>query len=305
MKQRWRLLIAGAILLGAAAGELLCHWPAFRDVAGRVMSRGRLVNIVNGKGIYETDLGGDEDVTASDAILAENLRRAASEGRVDPSRVETEITLLRAQFDDPKKFEAACRSAGLTDSVLRERIEEQLRELDWLEKQITATIAVTDQECRAFYDGHSSLFNQPERYRVSHVFLAAHAETPAEVVGEKETAIAALAERLRQGESLSQLATEASEDEASKGGGGDLGYLSEARLPANFIAEIKKLRVGETSKPFRTHLGFHIAQLTEIKPSRVLSFAEARGEIHSAIANEYRAASVDRIVHEISAFASR
>jgi parvulin-like peptidyl-prolyl isomerase len=102
-----------------------------------------------------------------------------------------------------------------------------------------------------------------------------------------------------------QLALEASEDEASKSRGGDLGYVSEGRIPAEFVAEVRKLRVGETSKPFRSRLGFHVAQLTEIKPSRVLTFAEARGEIAAAIANERRAAGVARIAHEISEFASR
>jgi parvulin-like peptidyl-prolyl isomerase len=187
---------------------------------------------------------------------------------------------------------------------LRERLEEQLREVDWLEKQVAATPSVTEQECRSFYDAHPAMFRQPVRYRAAHLFLASHAETPPEVVEGKEKAIAALEARLKKGERLAALA-ELSEDEATKRRGGDLGYFSETRIPAAFLAEIKKLRVGETSKPFRSHLGFHIAQLTEIKPACVLSFKEARGEIISALANEHRATSVARIAREISAVASR
>jgi parvulin-like peptidyl-prolyl isomerase len=142
------------------------------------------------------------------------------------------------------------------------------------------------------------------RYRASHLFLASHAETPPDAVEGKEKAIAALEARLKKGERLSALA-ELSEDEATKRRGGDLGYFSETRTPAQFLAEIKKLRVGETSKPFRSHLGFHIAQLTEIKPARVLSLEEARGEIMTALANQRRATSVARIAHEISGVASR
>ncbi len=76
-------------------------------------------------------------------------------------------------------------------------------------------------------------------------------------------------------------------------------------MPAEFMAEIKKLRVGETSKPFRSHLGFHIVRLTEITPARSLTFEEARNEIALALTNERRANSVHRIAEEISAFASR
>jgi hypothetical protein len=303
MKLRWSGLILPALFLGAVGGELLCRWPAFRDLAGRVTNRGRLVRVVNGKGIYETDLGGEQDVSESDAILGENLRSAAAAGTVNSSRVEEPFTLLLGQFADRKKFEGALRSAGLTESALREMLEEQLRELDWLEKQIAKTPAATEQECRSFYDAHRELFRQPVRYRAAHLFLASHADTPPEVVEEKEKAIAVLEARVGHGERLSSLA-ELSEDEASKRRGGDLGYFSEARMPADFMAEIKKLRVGETSKPFRSHLGFHIAQLTGIKPTRLLSFEEVRAEIFSTLANEHRSTSVARITQKISAFAS-
>jgi len=297
-------LILAAVFLGAVAGELLFRWPAFRNLVGRVTNRGRLVRILDGKGIYETDLGGEQDVSEFDAILAENLRHAAATGKVNSSRVEELFAVLLDQFADQKKFETVLRSAGLTESALRERLQEQLREVDWLEKQVAATPSVTEQECRIFYDAHLELFRQPLRYRAAHLFLASHAETPPEVVEDKEKAIAALEARRKKGERLSALA-ELSEDEATKRRGGDLGYFSETRMPAEFLAEIKKLRVGETSKPFRSHLGFHIAQLTEIKPARVLSFQEARGEIMSGLANQRRATSVARIAREISAVASR
>jgi parvulin-like peptidyl-prolyl isomerase len=293
-----------AVFFGGVGGELLCHWPAFRDLPGRVSNRGRLVRIVNGKGIYETHLGGQQNVSESDAILAENLRRAAAAGKVNSSRVDESFTLLFQQFGDQKKFEAALRSAGLTESSLRERLEEQLRVVDWLEQQIARTPGVTEQECRSFYEAHPEMFAEPECYRAAHLFLASHAETLPEVVEEKERAIAALHARLTKGMRLSALA-ELSEDEATKRRGGDLGYFSEARVPAEFMAEIRKLRVGEISKPFRSHLGFHIAQLAEIKPARMLSFEEARAEILSTTANDRRVESVARIAREISAFASR
>lgn len=304
MKRRWCGVIVIAVCLGAGAGELLCRWLAFRDLAGRVSGRGGLIRIVNGKGIYETDLGGEEEVSESDTILSENLRQAAATRKVDSPRVDGSFTLLFCQFGDEKKFEAALRSAGLKEAILRERIEEQLRELDWLENQIATTPAVTEQECRSFYDAHPELFVQPVRYRAAHLFLASHAETPPEVVEEKAKAIAALEARLKKGEPFAALAV-LSEDQASKSRGGDLGYFSEARVPAEFMAEIRKLRVGETSKPFRSGLGFHIAQLTEIKPPHLLSFDQARPEILSTLANERRARNVARIGREISAFASR
>jgi parvulin-like peptidyl-prolyl isomerase len=298
-------LFVAAVLLGAATGELLCGWRAFRNLAGLVTGRGALVKVANGKGIYASDLGGDEEVTAADAMLAENLRRAAVLERPHQDRVNRELGLVKAQFGNDQAFDHALAINRFSLWSLHEAITDQLRGWQWLERQVASTRAVTEEECRKFYDGHPDLFAQPVRYRASHLFLAAHAKTAPEVVAEKEAAIAELASRLQKGEPLSQLAAESSEDEATRNGGGDLGYFCETRIPAEFMVEVQKLQAGQTSKPFRSHLGFHIVQLTEIKSARVLSFEEARAEISLALANERRAGSVRRIVREISAFASR
>lgn len=292
--------MALALVAGVIASELLCRSAAFRDLAGRLAGRGHLIAIASGKGIYEKDLDGEEQATASELINLENLRYTAAKEVIEPVRVDREFALLKAQFANEKAFEQALRLNGFSVTSLREKILTQLRGLQWLEGQIVSASTVNEQECRQFYEAHHDLFTQPLRFRASHLFLAAHTETPPEVIEEKELAIAALAERLAKGESLSQLAAEASEDEATKSRAGDLGYFSESRMAPEFVAEIKKLRLGETSKPFQTHLGFHIAQVTEIKAARLLGFEEVRPEISVALANERRALQADRLTHTLS-----
>jgi foldase protein PrsA len=296
---RLGLLMVVALVLGLAASELLYRSFAFRDLAGRRVGRGHLVSIVQGKGIYETDLGENEP-SAAELVVLENLGRAAANEVVTPFAVDREVALLEAQFGNEKTFRKALLADGLSISVLRARATNQLRGLAWLEKQIRLATAVTEKESREFYEAHSDLFAQPVRFRASHLFLAAHAETPPEIVEEKERAIATFATRLRKGETLSALATEASEDEASKPRGGDLGYFSDTRVPPEFIAEIKKLRVGETSKTFRSHLGFHIAQVTETRAAHLLTFEEARPEISVALGNGRRANRADQIAKTLA-----
>ncbi|PYI90437.1 MAG: hypothetical protein DME97_17315 [Verrucomicrobia bacterium] len=301
MNQRLRLALVMmvALLLGLAVSEVLSRSAAFRDLAGRLAGRGRLVALAHGKGIYETDLGEDEP-GAAELVVLENLRRVAGNETVAPAAVDREVALLEAQFGDDKTFRKALRINGLFISALRDKVTNQLRGLAWLEKQVRPATPVTERECREFYEAHRDLFVQPVRFRASHLFLAAHAETPRELFEEKERAIATFATRLSKGETLSALATAASEDEASKPRGGDLGYFSETRTPPEFIAEIKKLRVGETSKPFRSHLGFHIAQVTEIRDARFLTFEEARSEISLALANKRRAHLITQFTGNLS-----
>jgi hypothetical protein len=298
-KLRRCTLIAAALLIGVICSELLCRWNVFRDAAGRVFHRGRLVAIAGAAGLYEKDLEGEEVFTTPELIASENLRRLARSEQIAAKKVEREMSLLRAQFGDEKISGRVLRASNLSLRSLSERIADQLRSLEWIEKQIAVETKVKEQECRKFYEAHRESFRQPIRFRASHIFLAAHAETPEDVIESKSKAIEALAVRLSRGEALAQLAAEASEDEATKSRGGDLGYFSSARIDPEFFAEVAKLAAGQTSKPFRTHLGFHIVQLTEIKPARPAAFEEVRGEIALALANERRALLSGRLAETL------
>ena len=299
-----KLLFVGlmlcAVMAGLVASELLLRSARFRDLAGRLSGRGQLVALNNGKGIYQTDLDTAADLTARDFIIAEDLRRAAAAESIDAAHIDREVGLLRAEFGSDHAFEGALRQSGFSASSIREELAAQLRGRQWLEKQIAPAITVTEEECRQFYASHQAFFTQPVRWRTSHLFLAAHEETPPEVVEEKELAMADLAKRLVKGEPLAQLAAEASEDEATKNRGGDLGYFSEFRMAPAFMAEIQTLAPGKVSKPFRTHLGFHIAQVTEIKPARQFTFEEAQPEIALAIANDRRALQANALADTLS-----
>jgi hypothetical protein len=292
-------LIALAGVMGILASELLCRSTSFRDLVGGVAGRGHLIALVHGKGIYNGDLDSEDELTAADLIMAENLRSAASMETIEPARIEREFGLLRAQFAGETAFLEALRWSGLSVSSLRDRIAEELRSRQWLEKQ-TAPASVAEREARQFYEARRDRFMEPVRYRASHLFLAAHAETPSEVVQEKERAIAELPARLGRGEPFSQLAAQLSEDGASKLHGGDLGFFSETRVTPEFFAEIQKLRAGQTSKPFRTHLGFHIVQMQETRAARLLSFEEARAEISLALENRTRRSKVDQLRDRLS-----
>jgi hypothetical protein len=293
-------LIAAASLFGVYGSELLCRSIAFRDAAGRLFGRGRLVALAERKGIYEKDQNDGDFSTVSDLVAMENLRRIARREAPDATRVDGELSLLRAQFGDDSLFLRRTRANGFSIPSLREEIADQLRSVQWLEKQINATTKPTEKECREFYETHRALFAQPVRFRASHLFLAAPAETPPEVVESKRQMIDALAVRLSRGESLAQLAAEVSEDEATKSRGGDLGFFSAARMPSEFVEEVEKLAVSRRSGPFRSHLGFHIVEVTEIKPAHVRSFDEARPEISLALANERRALIAKRLADMLS-----
>ena len=223
----------------------------------------------------------------------------AADEKISKVEVDSELKLLREQFRDEKTWRAALRASGFSVRSLRWNIVDDLRTREWTEQQMISRSGATEDECRNFYDTHPQNFMQRARFRASHLFLPAPPETPPEVVESKQKVIEALADRIRHGEKLSELAAAASEDEATKTRGGDLGFFSESRMPPDFFSAIVTMRVGEISQPIRTRLGFHIVQLTDFMPARQMNFEEVQPEIRLTIKNEKRRAALQALTADL------
>ena len=253
------------------------------------MGAGELIALVNGRGVYERADHGED---AADLVFSEHLRQAASGERVSESVVRRELDLLRSEFPGEKAFDDVLRGSGLTRESLRSLVTEHHQQRQWIEAQIAPAVPATEQEARQFYDEHRHEFVKPVRFRARHVFLAAHAATRPEVIEANRKGIATVTTRLVKGEDFAQLAAEASEDEATKFNGGDLGFFAADRMPPEFVREVQKLRVRQTSPPFRSHLGFHIVRLTDFAPAESLPFEVVRTEIGIRLAKEKRAYAI-------------
>jgi len=328
------LSITGACVAGIVCGELLLRSPAFRNATGNLFKRGHLLALAQGQGIYEADLrralaewryanGIDEkDRQEEDAgsvkkvttvtTLQENEQHVltrlisnsaaqslAADEKISKVEVDSELKLLREQFRDEKTWRAVLQASGFSVRSLRRNIVDDLRTREWIEQQMISQRDVTEDECRNFYDTHPQDFMQRARFRASHLFQAAPPETPPEVVESKQKLIEALADRIRHGEKLGELAAAASEDEATKTRGGDLGFFSNSRMPPDFLSAIATMRVGDISQPIRTRLGFHIVQLTDFMPARQLNFEEVQPEIRLTIKNKKRRAALQALTADL------
>lgn len=302
-------LIAFALVAGSGSGEVIYWSKICRDMIGRCLGRGHLLALINGHGIYEVDVNAEAaadrylaaskiDVNQEDAILKrlianENLRQVSNQVAISEIEVQHELDLLRDQFADDKLWTKRLAANGVSVQLLRKLVRENLAGRQLIEQEITNRLSVNDDLVQSYYAQHSMDFVQPERLRARHIFLAAPPETLPEIVEAKQKLIDSLATRLRGGEEFEALVWEASEDEASKPRGGDLNHVSRWRVPQEFFATVSRLKIGETSKPFRSLLGFHIARVTEIKPARQMTFEEARFEIALRLTNQLRREAVE------------
>jgi hypothetical protein len=313
-------LCAGACVAGVACGQLVTGSIIFRDAIGVLFGRGHLLALGQGRGIYEADVqrelwemgnaaGGKAerstgDLTERNAIIShlvaeEIIHSFAARERISVAVLRHEVGVCESQFGDKKAWRTALRASGLSAGSFARTLADHVRARRWIENQLKHQLDVSVDEARRYYDEHLETYSQPARFRANHLFLAAPAEAPEEVIEEKSEAIASLATRVSHGEGLSELATLTSEDEATKARGGDLRFFSEHRMPPDFVAVVIKMHVDEISPPFRTRLGFHIIQLTDSKPVRQMVFEEVRQEVGLALENEKRRRALQSLVADL------
>jgi parvulin-like peptidyl-prolyl isomerase len=164
----------------------------------------------------------------------------------------------------------------LTERDMRQRIREAQLEEAQIEKQIPP---ITEAEARAWYATHREELRLPTLHRVSHLFLTRHNPKKPD----RSAEMRAIHQKLKSGTDFATLVSQHSEDARSKLLGGDLGWLSATRMPADFMTHIEKLRAGETSAPLETRLGWHLLRITDHRESRVPTFEEARPEIEALL----------------------
>lgn len=90
--------------------------------------------------------------------------------------------------------------------------------------------------------------------------------------------------RLQGGEDFAKLAKEYSDDPGSKNSGGDLGFQAPGVFVPEFQVRLDQLKDGETSPPFRTQYGWHVARLIE-RRTRDTTDETRRARARAAIGN--------------------
>lgn len=306
------VLCVATVAAGILAGEVIARAPFCHEFAGRIFGRGKLLAIASGTGIYRDDLVRRSDAIAhlsglahlpdgrraeilADLVAEQNLRHASRDESASEGEVAAQLDLLEDQFANDQRWNEMLARCGFTIDELRAKIRDDLRGEKWLEGKIIPALRVTDEACQNYYDNHREQFEQPEHFRASQLFLAAPDQSPPDLVEAKRTAIASFATRIAHGESLAIMAPNVSEDDGSKSRGGDLNYFSSARMPPEFFAAVSRLSLNQTSAPIQSHLGFHIVTIADVKPERLMTFAEALPEIRLRLANEQRRRAVSAL----------
>ena len=185
-------------------------------------------------------------------------------------------------------------AAHASDFMTPERVRIQYIELKADELQVTGE--ADDEVLRALYNEHAERYVTPEERRARHILISLPPDAGEEAVQKARAKAESILARLEKGESFEKLAKEASDDPGSAGKGGDLGFFGRGLMTPEFETAAFALEKGGRSAIIRSPFGFHIIEVTDIKPQVTRPFEEVRDEL----VKEYHAQERNDLFYEKS-----
>ncbi|WP_395742474.1 peptidylprolyl isomerase [Prosthecobacter sp.] len=217
--------------------------------------------------------------------------------------VRRELERMQRQFAEPAEFPARLAGQHLTPAALEAQIRDAQLDEAWIAEKIQPRLAqVSEQDLRAWYDKFRETLRIPQAWHASHLFLTRHDKSKPDRAAEMREFQRQLQAKEK---TFAELVRERSEDARSKTEGGDLGWFTQERMPADFIAAVQKLRVGQISEPVETRLGWHLILVHERRTSRLPAFEEVKGEIAALLSSQRREAAVQGLLSELREQARR
>ncbi len=150
-------------------------------------------------------------------------------------------------------------------------------------KKLAAKVKLTDSDLRQYYQANLNIFTIPEQARVRQILIRIPKGADGIAREEARAKAKEIHKKLKAGGDFEKLAAEYSEDQATKGKGGDMGYLIRGQMEKSFDDVAFSLKPGETSYIVETVQGYHILFCENHMDSRVKSYDEAKDYIERQV----------------------
>jgi peptidyl-prolyl cis-trans isomerase D len=168
---------------------------------------------------------------------------------------------------------------------------------------VAAKAQVKPEEVKAVYEKEveAGKHGQKEERRASHILVNAPADAKEEDKKAAEAKAKDIAERVRKNPaSFADIAKKESQDPGSAPQGGDLGFFGRGTMVKPFEDAVFAAKKNDILGPVKSDFGFHVIRLTDIKPEKIRSLAEATPEIEANMKKQVAAGGFANSAEEFS-----
>ncbi len=211
---------------------------------------------------------------------AEENGIAAAQGEIDE-----QMNAIVASYPSESDFESDLKEKDIDREFLEYELESQILRTK-IYTDVTASIITTDELTKEYYnENRETLFAIPSRVRVSHI-LSMFPWVEDTSLEENDKArentkekIEFVEKQLENGAEFGDIAREYSDDTATSGDGGDLGFITEGQMVEEFEKTAFLLKAGEVSGIIETQFGYHILKVFDREEGRMQEYDEVKDDL--------------------------
>ena len=231
-------------------------------------------------------------------LLRMKVNANTAELPVSDEEIDEAVRRMASRFANRSEMKSELEAEGIdSEKELRFRLAARIQQVKYIERLVGKDLEVNEENARAWYEQRADEFQVPARVRVRHVFLA----TLNRESEDARKTLAGAMEQLRSGaKDFDALARQLSEDARTKTAGGELGWMTLDRLPADFGEPVFAMEVGKPQL-LRTKIGWHLVEVQEKRSAERRSFEEARAELMLALESAKRIDMVQAVRDSIRA----
>jgi parvulin-like peptidyl-prolyl isomerase len=219
-----------------------------------------------------------------DSFIDEKLlleRAAELKVKANPQAVKAMLDKIAEPSLDERQAGQSAESGR--DAELERSVTENFQIQQYLHEHLLKDVAVTEQECEAYFKQHLSDYVRKDVVRLREILLDDAAEA------QKIQVLLAL----KRNKNFSELARVYSKAN-SAAEGGDLGTFQRGELPEEFEKVVFALSPGTASKIVRTKYGYHLFLVEEKILAHQLKFWEVKDEINEKLLGEREREIINR-----------
>ena len=202
------------------------------------------------------------------------------------------MTALKENAGSQEAFAQQLKTLGMTEADLSAKITQETTAQAALQRELK--VAVTDDEVKKYYDGHTADYEQPEMARVSHILIftvdpMTRAALPADQQLARRRKADDLVKAARAGTDFAALAKQYSEDPGSKENGGMLPPFPRGQMLREIEDAAFSLTNNQVSDVITTTSGYQIIKLVEKIPSKKMGYLAAIADIRQGLTQQQTA----------------
>ncbi|MCK9294084.1 MAG: peptidylprolyl isomerase [Desulfobulbaceae bacterium] len=257
-----------------------------------------------------------ENLPKNDEVLAQ-----VGDSRLTSSRLDMMIDLMPPQIqvmlrsNDQMRKELINRWVDISlivqearaakidqEPLIKLKIEEMKNRVlveTLISQRIDTQTPVPEEEVAAYYEKHSSEFEQGEQVQAQHILIRLAPDAGAADKEKARKTIEMIQDKLKNGESFATLAEQFSEDPGSKSKGGSLGYFGRGQMVKEFEDAAFATEPGQISPPVQTNFGWHLIHVLDKKAPQKLPLEQVSKEIAARLKADRNEKALEKLIEEL------